>query len=119
MVWNKNKERIKQLEELVKLYSEKLEEKKTVPVYTLIRAPGTDDYTAFHTRISSLIEDPIFLFYLHQMRLKYTDQFEVSGKDMAEFYRGKLAAIGDLFLDARQSKNALNVPIQERSDVTV
>jgi hypothetical protein len=114
MFWKSK--RVKQLEELVGLLKAQLEAHRKPPenIYTLVQIPQPTDHQTFHTHIANLTDDPFYLFYFTQLRRKTTDNFETHGKDNAEFYRGRLAAIGDIFLDARQSKAILTTAKPEQ-----
>jgi hypothetical protein len=52
---------------------------------------------------STLTENPFLLFYFVQLRKRVLDEFIVGGKD-AEYYRGKLAAIGEIMNDSRMAR---------------
>ena len=110
--------RMKELEELVEHLQEKLEEatKAPIEIFTLVQVPGPNDQVAFHTKISSLADDPIYMFYIDQLRRKATEGFERMGKDNAEFYRGKLAAFGEIILDARQSRVILQNGMKQETE---
>jgi hypothetical protein len=114
----KSKKRIADLEELVDIYKKRIEEfnQPKPPVYTLVQVPGANDQIAFHTKIANLLDDPLYLFYLNQLRRKATDSFEIDGNGKAEFYRGKLAAIGEIFIDARHSKAILQNSAEQKEE---
>ena len=115
MFWKSK--RMKELEKLVSLLEEQVKElKKPKEIYTLVQVPGPNDQATFQKTIADFVDNPFYLFYFQQARRKATDDFEYKGKDMAEFYRGKLAAIGDIFLDARQAKMALNTIKSEQEE---
>lgn len=117
MMWKSK--RTKQLEEYIDVLKSQvnaLSDKKSVEIYTLVQVPGESDRDTFNRKIAGFIDDPFYLFYLTQARRKATDAFEANGKELSEYYRGKLAAIGEIFIDARQSKRILQTPAQAPED---
>jgi hypothetical protein len=114
MIWFKTK-REKELEELCGMYKKQLEDlNKAVPnfasSFVCVGVPTPEDMKAYHTKIAALTTDPLYLFYLVQLRRSVVDEFEILGKDSPEYYRGKLALIGMLFQDAAKASKQLGVP---------
>lgn len=104
--------RVKELEELLSIYKEKnssLENKinNFAAMFVPLQVPQESDMTAYWTRISSLVSDPLFLFYLTQLRREIVDRFEANGKDSPEFFRGMLTTIGQIFTDARKAQRQI------------
>lgn len=111
MIWFKSK-REKQLEQLVDLLKEKVavnEQNNAIFVnsFTTIQVPRPEDMVAYWTALSKLVSDPLFVFYLTKMRTDILMGIEQDGKDKYEFYRGMLAANGQLFIDARKAQKKL------------
>jgi hypothetical protein len=111
MSWFKSK-RTRDIEELLNLYREKIavlerQNNNLSAKYICIAVPQETDMEAYWTRISSLITDPFFVFYLSKLRRDIIDRFESSGENKAEYFRGMLTAIGQIFLDARSARSQL------------
>ena len=112
-MWFKSK-REKELEELCGIYKKALEETRASVLnyassFVNVNVPTQEDMQAYHTKIAALTSDPLYLFYLTQLRRSVVDEFEIMGKDMPEYSRGKLALIGMLFQDSRKAKTQLGV----------
>jgi hypothetical protein len=105
--------REKGLEELVELYREKIDEFKGnkenfASRFVPIAVPQENDMAAYWTKLTAFITDPLYVFYLTQLRREIVDNFEGNGKSGSEFYRGMLSAIGQIFLDARKAQKQLS-----------
>lgn len=107
-MWQSKRE--KQLEALSTLQAEKIariESASLAARFVPIAVPQATDMQAWYTHIAALGSDPLYLFYLTQLRREIIDNFETDGKTDSEFYRGQLAVIGKIFLDARKAANSL------------
>jgi hypothetical protein len=104
-----NVQKVKDLEELCREYQGKISQLEERPkeVFTVLRPPEAGDNIEFYRSIATLIDNKFLLFFLEQMRREFIEQFEVSGKELSEYYRGKLAAIGDLIKEARSAKKKM------------
>jgi hypothetical protein len=105
--------RERDLEELINLYRGKIEKikndnEKLEHKFIPIAVPRETDQRAYWEKITQLITDPLFVFYLNQLRFDIITEFEGNGKDNAEYYRGKLSAIGQIFMDARKAQKQLS-----------
>lgn len=110
MNWFKTKREC-QLEELVEAYRTKLEaipKASKVVEFVNVPVPQAEDMPEYWRKIAALVDDPFYLFWLVQLRRSIVDDFETSGSDKAEYYRGKLAMIGEIISDSRKAKNAMN-----------
>jgi hypothetical protein len=119
MIWFKSK-REKQLEQLVSLLQEKIASKEKenavfVNSFTTIQVPRPEDMVAYWTALSKLVTDPLFVFYLTKMRTDILMGIEENGKDKYEFYRGMLAANGQLFIDARKAQKKLMEGVEDEA----
>ncbi len=112
MAWFKSK-RETYLEELAAAYKAEIqtlkEENKAVDFgrFISIPKPSESDMPEYYRQLSALVDNEFLLFYLTQLRRSVVDEFEVAGKDSAEFYRGQLAAVGKVFSDASKAKRVL------------
>jgi hypothetical protein len=98
--------REKELEELIALYKgkiEALENASPAAKYVAVQVPQASDMTAYWTKVAAFSTDPLYVFYLSQLRREIVDRFETMGDGKAEYYRGMLAAVGQMFNDARKS----------------
>jgi hypothetical protein len=71
--------------------------------FSVVKAPGAGMMPEYHRYVAELTRNEFYLFHWSQERRKIIDEFEMQGTAKAEFYRGKLAAIGDIFRSARNS----------------
>lgn len=97
-------QREKDLEQLVKMLQEKVDRWETRELTTFVtpvRAPGPGEMPEYMRLLAQLTANEMYLYHWSQTRRSITDDFEQSGADKAEFYRGKLAAIGDIFRAAK------------------
>lgn len=104
--------KINDFEELLNLQNDKIkriEDKNSnfASSFVFVPVPQPNDMLAYHQKMAALIDDPLYLFYISQLRRCIVDEFEASSEKNSEFYRGKLVAIGDIILDARKAKNQL------------
>lgn len=100
-----------ELEELVALYKNKLDAMESMNPsarYVAVQVPQADDMTAYWTKIAAFATDPLYVFYLSQLRREIVDNFEIKGQHQSEYYRGMLSAIGTIFSDARKAQNQLS-----------
>lgn len=108
-----HEKRESELLELCNLYREQLAKAKERDLsgfsrYTVIPVPQTEtDERRLQEKVASLLEDPYFLFYISQLRRSIIDAFETSGRDMAEYYRGQLAMVGEIIRDAQRAKKMI------------
>ncbi len=106
----KLEQRVADLEALVKAQEERLKQYRDNPAaaFVSVPVPQENDMRAYWTKIAAFTADPLYLFYLSQLRREVVDNFEVASPDKAEFYRGQLAAIGQIFSDARRAKKSID-----------
>ena len=69
-----------------------------------VPVPGPEDMRSYHEAIAALTENPLYLFYLAQLRRTAVDGFEADGKTSPEYYRGMLAMVGMVFQDAKNAR---------------
>lgn len=112
MFWKSKRER--DLEDAIKLYQKMLGDMKKRETsddlgrYVHVPAPKPEEVQEYQRRIAAFIEDRLYLFYLAQLRREVVDQFQNDRNASADYYRGKLAVIGDLISDGQRARSVLN-----------
>jgi hypothetical protein len=123
MNWFKTK-RERLLEELITVYKKQIVDlQNPVPLnpsgqYINVPIPQPNDMVEYWRCLSQLTDNMYSLFYLTQLRRSVVDEFEYSGKELAEYHRGQLAAIGMIFKDSQNAKKQLlaNIPMVPEKD---
>jgi hypothetical protein len=106
-MWLKSK-REQALEELVGLYKKNIAEIQVRPQYVAVRVPGPDDQIAYWQKLAELDGNDFFRWHLTHMRDGIVKAFVVQGKEYGEYFRGKLAALDDIVLDAKNAQRKLD-----------
>jgi hypothetical protein len=118
MRWLKSS-RESDLERLVEVQQKQIDElsrkKNPSGQFVVVNVPQRNDMRTYHEKISALVTDPFYLFYITQLRRSIVDDFEV-GKESPDIYRGKLSLLGNIINDARMAANQLGTPQEEVTD---
>jgi hypothetical protein len=87
-------------------YTAKIAELEKVPheIWTVAMPPGPEQQREYWRKLADLLADPFYLFFLSENRRWAVDGFERSGKDNAEYYRGKLAQVHEFVEACRAAK---------------
>jgi hypothetical protein len=120
MMWKSKRER--DLERLIEVQQQQIDllkkPKNPSGQFVVVPVPQRDDMRTYWEKISELVTDPFYLFYITQLRRSIVDDFE-SGKESADIYRGKLLLLGDIINDSRKAKNQLGAPPKEEQNDAV
>jgi hypothetical protein len=117
MIWKSKRER--DLERLIEVQQQQIDvlqkPKNPSGQFTIVPVPQRDDMRTYYEKISALVIDPFYLFYITQLRRSIVDDFE-AGKENPDIYRGKLELLGDIINDSRKAKNQLGAPPEEETN---
>jgi hypothetical protein len=111
--------RTRDLERLIEVQQQQIEllqkPKNPSGQFVVVQVPQRDDMRTYYEKISALVTDPFYLFYITQLRRSIVDDFE-SGKESPDIYRGKLALLGDIINDSRMARNQLGTSEEDQND---
>ncbi len=120
ITWKTKRER--ELEELVAAYQAQIKvltdtqgSNINPAQFVNVPIPQESDMPEYWRKLAALLDDNFYLFYLTQLRRTIVDQFEVNGNDKAEYFRGKLAVIGDIINDSRKARIQMLKPRGENA----
>ena len=106
--------------DLVAAYKEKIEGlEKQAPkeIFTQILPPGPDQEREYWRKLSDLLSDPFYVFFLAECRRWAIEGFERSGKDNSEYFRGKLTQVSEIVDLCRSARvKYLTAPVVEKPE---
>jgi hypothetical protein len=105
--------RINKVKELVDAQSALIKSLEARPEALIqVPIPAVEEMAQYQSRIASLLDDKHTKFYLVNLRRSIADDFEANGSDKAEYYRGKLAAVGDIISDSRKARRVIEAGME-------
>ena len=103
----------KRLRALCDAYRKQIADLEKRPKYVTVFKPGYAEQLEYWRKMAMFNTDEAMAYYFTQLREGIVDAFTVQGKEYAEFFRGKLAAIDDIITDSKSALNKYNETLLE------